>query len=241
MPLRDHFRPPVSARHSWDAFHAMWPANIVRHLFDTLPPGYAAAPGVHLGGFEVDVSTHQEDASFPANDAPGGAATATRTTPAPTATMEVDLSDQDEYEVLVYDDTYDRRLVAAVEIVSPRNKDRPVSRGAFAAKCAALLRRDVCVSIVDLVTVKQFNLYADTLRDVTAADPTIGATPPHVYTVTLRPRKPARQRPKLDVWFTPLELGRPLPSLPLWLAEDLWVMLDLEPTYEETCRVLHIA
>lgn len=79
MPLRDHSRPPVSARHSWDAFHAMWPGDIVRHLFGKLPPGYAAAPGVHLGGFEVDVSAHEEDASFPANDAPGGAATATRT------------------------------------------------------------------------------------------------------------------------------------------------------------------
>ena len=36
-------------------------------------------------------------------------------------------------------------------------------------------------------------------------------------------------------------LGHPLPTLPLWLSEDLWVMLDLEPTYEDTCRVLHIA
>jgi len=38
-----------------------------------------------------------------------------------------------------------------------------------------------------------------------------------------------------------LAVGRPLPTLPLWLAADLAVPLGLEPTYEETCRVLRIA
>jgi hypothetical protein len=38
-----------------------------------------------------------------------------------------------------------------------------------------------------------------------------------------------------------LEVGRPLPTLPLWLADDRAVPLDLEGTYEETCRVLRIS
>ena len=33
MPLRDHFRPPVESKHSWDELHGMWPAVIVQHLF----------------------------------------------------------------------------------------------------------------------------------------------------------------------------------------------------------------
>ena len=37
------------------------------------------------------------------------------------------------------------------------------------------------------------------------------------------------------------KLGQPLPTLPLWLDEDLSVPLDLEESYEETCRVLRIA
>lgn len=49
MPLRDHFRPPVESRHSWDELHGMWPAVIVQQLFPLLPEGYVAAPGVHLG------------------------------------------------------------------------------------------------------------------------------------------------------------------------------------------------
>jgi hypothetical protein len=99
----------------------------------------------------------------------------------------------------------------------------------------------VSVSIVDLVTVRQFNLYADLLELIDRTDATIGAEPPHLYVATMRVRKSARRKPRLDTWFYPLQLGGPLPSLPLWLAEDLVVKLDLEPAYEETCRVLHMA
>jgi hypothetical protein len=38
-----------------------------------------------------------------------------------------------------------------------------------------------------------------------------------------------------------LQLGRPLPTLPLWLAEKCAVPVELEASYEETCRVLRIA
>lgn len=38
----------------------------------------------------------------------------------------------------------------------------------------------------------------------------------------------------------PLMLGQPLPTLPLWLAENLAVPLELELSYEETCRSLRI-
>src|SRR6516225_664480 len=59
MPLRDHFRPPVENRHSWDELHGMWPAVIVQQLFPILPEGYVAAPRVHLGtAFEIDVSRY---------------------------------------------------------------------------------------------------------------------------------------------------------------------------------------
>jgi hypothetical protein len=59
----------------------------------------------------------------------------------------------------IYDDRYGRRLVAAIELISPSNKDRPESRRAFVGKVAALLQRGVCVSLVDVVTIRDFNLY----------------------------------------------------------------------------------
>ena len=36
------------------------------------------------------------------------------------------------------------------------------------------------------------------------------------------------------------EIGSPLPTLPLWLTESLYVPLELETTYENTCRGLRI-
>ena len=56
MPLRDHFRPPVNKKASWEGFHGMWPASIVQRLRKQLPPGYVAEPRVHLGTLmEIDV------------------------------------------------------------------------------------------------------------------------------------------------------------------------------------------
>ncbi len=190
MPLRDHFRPPVENKHSWDELHGMWPAAIVQQLFPILPEGYVAAPGVHLGtAFEIDVSVYEQDE--PADDEEAsngnsGVAVATWAPPQPTLTLETELPDQDEYEVRIYDARHGRRLVAAIELVSPANKDRPESRRAFVAKVAALLQRDVCVSLVDVVTIRQFNLYAELLELIGRTDPILGREPPALYAVTVR-------------------------------------------------------
>jgi hypothetical protein len=242
MPLRDHFRPPVDHKHSWDALHGGWPAMMVMKLSEMLPEGYAAAPGVRLGAaFEIDVSASER--AEPTEEALGdeGATPLAWKVPAPTLTLETDLPEQDEYEVRVYDAHRGRTLVAVIELVSPSNKDRPESRRAFVAKCAALLQKNVCVSIVDVVTVRQFNLYADLLDLIGCSDPSLGTEPPHLYAVTLRGRKRIRKRPLLDTWFSPMAVGQSLPTLPVWLDVDLGVSLDLESSYEETCRVLRIS
>lgn len=131
--------------------------------------------------------------------------------------------EQYAYEVLVFDLELERRLVAAVEIVSPVNKDRPESRQLFAAKCFNLLQRDVCVSIVDLVTIRQFSLYAELLALLGHSDVTL--SPTHsVYAVTCR-KRPGSPQAKVDSWFHPLAIGQPLPSLPLWLSDTRTVTL----------------
>ena len=40
--------------------------------------------------------------------------------------------------------------------------------------------------------------------------------------------------------FFSLAVGKPLPTLPLWLSDELNVSLDLEAGYEDTCRILRI-
>ncbi len=44
----------------------------------------------------------------------------------------------------------------------------------------------------------------------------------------------------MDNWYHPLEIGQALPTLPVWLKEAWAISLDLEASYEETCRTLRI-
>jgi hypothetical protein len=60
MPLRDHFRPPIDDRHSWDELHGGWPMVIVQKLGPKLPPEYVAAPRVHLGSAKTELPTPPE-------------------------------------------------------------------------------------------------------------------------------------------------------------------------------------
>jgi Protein of unknown function (DUF4058) len=244
MPLRDHFRPPLDDRRSWEGFHGTWPAMIVMGLNPKLPRRYIAEPRVHLGSsIEIDVATYEEEdagsSSVGETDNGGGVATALWAPPLPTLTVATDLADIDEYEVRVYDTKRAHRLVAAVEIVSPANKDRPEHRSAFVAKCFALLQNHVCVAIVDLVTTRNSNLYHDMMELFGENDPFLADGPPPLYAVACRWfRKDDAWT--LETWTHTLAVGRTLPTLPLWLAENLAVPLELELSYEETCRVLRI-
>ncbi len=244
MPLRDHFHSPVSRRSSWEGFHGTWPAIMVQQMAPRLPDGFVAEPRVHLGSYyEIDVCAfEQHEESEPgisfARESNVGIATAPQAPPAPTLTLDVEFPDLYAYEVLVFDLERDRRLVAAIEMVSPANKDRPESRRLLVAKCVNLLRQDVCLSIIDLVTIRQFNLYGELLELLGRRDPAVSAAPP-TYAVTCRKRQDSGQT-KMDTWFHPLAVGEPLPSLTVWLSETLKVSLELEASYEETCRVLRI-
>jgi hypothetical protein len=243
MPLRDHFRPPVSKRASCEVLHGGWPMVIVQQLRKRLPPGYVAGPHVHAGAqVESDVPTYVTDTARPEFDPSngnGGVATAVWAPAAPSVAVETALPDYDEYEVCVYDAELEQQLVAAIEIVSPGNIDRPEKRNAFVGKCAALLQKGVAVSIVDLVTVRHFNLYAELMAFIGQSDPTLGPEPPPTYAASCR-WLPRGKRAKLETWSHVLTVGRPLPTLPLWLTDVRVVPLDLEESYEKACYDLSI-
>ncbi len=248
MPLRDHFRPPLDDIASWEELHGAWPTVIVMTLNRKLPPRYVAAPRVHLGPYmEIDVSAYDKDerAASAATTGPGegegGVATAVWAPPRPTLDVITNLPDQDEYEVRIYDTKRHRRLVAAVEIVSPANKDRPENRRAFVTKCAALLQQRVSVAVVDLVTTRQFNLYGDLLEQIGETDPALAPEPqpPSLYAAACRWIRRGEAW-HFQTWNHPLALGQPLPTLPLWLTDDLAVPLELEASYEEACSILRL-
>jgi hypothetical protein len=248
MPLRDHFRPPLERRRHWGGFHAQWPAMIVLALGRKLPPRYVAEPRVQLGGSaEIDVGTFEEEEApssgrkhGPGDGEDGGVATAVWAPPQPTLTLITDLPAVAAYEIRVFDLESGNRLVAAVEFVSPANKDRPEHRRAFVAKCAALLQEQVSVTVVDLVTNRHFNLYGELLELIGETDPALAPEAPAVYAAACRGTMKDNAW-LLETWTYPVAVGQPLPTLPLWLADNLAVPLELEASYEETCRILRIA
>lgn len=238
MPLRDHFRPPVSDVASWEELHGAWPGAIAFRLNDLLPSDYRSGVKIHLGtAVEIDVPTFELQTSDKSGSDVAAEAVLEWKPASPTVLLESDELTPPDYEVQVYDQRHTRRLVAAVEIVSPRNKDRAEARNAFVSKCHALLQQEVCVTIVDLVTERSSNLFAELAERLGAKAPATASQ--RIYAVSCRNHR-FRGRVMLESWEHTLELGAVLPTLPLWISESQYVRLELERTYEETCRGLRI-
>ena len=239
MPLRDHFRPPVTDLASWEELHGAWPSTIAYRLNALLPPEYRSGVKIHLGSaVEIDVAAFElQNPGGSGNHDPSDAALEWKAA-SPTVLLETDELTPPEYEVRVYDQRHSRRLVAAVEIVSPRNKDRPEARAAFVSKCHAFLYQEVCVVIVDPVTERSANLYAELAERIRAKPPATADR--SLYAVSCRLRS-SRRGYQVEAWEQALEVGALLPTLPLWISESQYVPLELERTYEETCKGLRIA
>lgn len=202
-----------------------------------MPAEFRAIPQVHIGArVEIDVATFQlrEEEKAIGN----GATTAIWAPPQAKLAAQVDFADPDIFEVQVRDQGR-RRLVAAVELVSPANKDRPSHRREFAIKCASYLQQHVSVIIVDVVTERQDNLHGELMQLLDLPAAFVEAAPSTLYAVAYRLRV-GEDRPRLELWPEALTLGTALPTLPLWITGEVAVPLDLEASYQGACEALRI-
>jgi hypothetical protein len=238
MPLRDHFNEKNPQPFRWEGFHHQWAGTMVRRLNrGLLPSHYHAEPRVRLGTLvEIDAGTLERPATFVPETPRGSDGQLAVYSPSPPAlTLEANLSQDDLFEVQVYDDQLGD-LVAAIELISPGNKDRPQSRHDFVVKCASLLKAGVSLVLIDVVTERQANLFKELMEYLeirNLQNPLQGS----LYSCSLLPRG-SNGHARVDVWPETLRVGAVLPTLPLWLRDDLAVPLELELTYEETCRDL---
>jgi hypothetical protein len=158
----------------------------------------------------------------------------------PALAIAVDLAPVDGFEVQVFADDGDPRLAAAIELLSPRIKDRPAARPAFAVKCVGYLQQGSSVVVVDTVTTRRADVHG-TILSLLGIDGGVAVMPStNLSAVSYRAVGRDAQSQQLEAWPQPLGLGRPLPTLPLWIASDFSVPLDLQASYDMTCVDLRI-
>ena len=235
MPLLDHFHPPLLGHRHWEGFHGWWAAAIAGSLNEhLLPADYFAEFQVTLGTrVEVDVGTFNEGNGSDASRSDGAAtAVQTRVWAPPTPVAVLPAVFPDDFEVKVFNNLAGPTLVAAIELVSPGNKDRDEMRRAFAAKCAAYLQRGIGLVVVDIVTSRHANLHDELMALLGHISGFAFPTPTPLYATAYRPAH-RQERNEIDIWREPLALGQPLPILPLAVRGLGDLPMDLEATYTE--------
>jgi hypothetical protein len=237
MPLLDHFQPPLYPRRAWESFHARFTNSLADQLNEVLPRRYFAEVQIHLGSqVEADVAEFESPEPSDETDAPGGSgAVAIKAWAPPAAPLVMPAVFPDDLEVLVRDERDDARLVAVVELVSPRNKDRPESRLGFAAKSAAYLERGIGLVIIDVVTGRRFNLHNELIQILAIDSAFKMPEDMALYSVAYRPVRRG-ELDQIDAWPVVLELGEPLPVLPPALRGAGVIPLDPDAAYDDACR-----
>jgi hypothetical protein len=228
MVLLDHFRPPLSSRRHWHAFHNAWATYLATDLNQKLPEGFFAEPNVQFG-IEIDVAAFEETPPSPSKN--------TWQPPVPQQQLLYSPSPA-IVEVNILSDATGPTLRSAIELVSPANKDRPEHRRAFLVKCETYLRQGISLVVVDVVTTRQANFHQELLNSL-AANSTMKSTKP-LYAAAYHPIHLTEQT-QLDIWYETFDIGAVLPTLPLWLDMELCVPLMLQETYEQTCRSQRIS
>ncbi|MDY7014744.1 MAG: DUF4058 family protein [Cyanobacteriota bacterium] len=234
MALLDHFRPPLATKRHWHSFHNAWATYIAEDLNQRLPVGYFAESNVQFG-IEIDVATFEEERS---TDRRFYSATETadewHPTP-PTQVIPFETGAVEQVEVGIFSTEQSTHLIGAIEIVSPANKDRLSQRGVFVGKCQSYLEQGIGLIVIDIVTTRKPSLHLQLLQ-------TLGTSPnpkgDNLYATAYRVA--LEEFPQLEVWYELLELGRSLPTLPLWLKSGVGFPLDLEKTYNRTCQAQRI-
>ena len=197
-------------------------------LNHTLPEGYFAENNIHFG-IEIDVAALSKAREV-------GESRVAYTLPPPTQTLPVTII-SDVVEALVYSDVGGPTLVAAIELVSLANKDRPASRDAFVSKCAALAQQGIGLMIIDIVTGRKANLHNELLFRL--APPEWIPMESELYASAYH-LIDSNGGPALETWQESLALGKPLPTMPLFIGDGEFVMVDLNGTYLKTCVDLKI-
>jgi hypothetical protein len=234
MPLHDWTELP-----GWEGLHHLWITELLRWVKPRLPAGYRA----YIGSMPtVAVGAPPEKPDVGVRGWPDGAPAV----PPPSAEQPAGLEAPDE-EIAVatidpstalYVETRGR-LVAAVELVSPRNKDRPAARATYLSRYVGYLLEGVHLLLVDVHRRPLNFSFADRIaEELQIRQPSL----PPPLAVAYRVGEPVATGGRLlAIWRRPLAVGFPLPSLVLPITVDEQVQIDLEQTYSRAAADAYLS
>ncbi len=231
MPLHDW-----TDDRSWDSVHQLWINALLFWAQERLPAGYRAYLG-SVPGLSIGTEAGRSDLGARTWQ-PRGAETmapseslvelasagllrfATLLRPEPRAAVHVFRQGQ---------------LVAAVELVSPRNKDRPSSREFYRNRYLSYLWSGVHLMLIDVHRRPLGFSFVEAMAAEVECQLPVGP-PPHVVSWNAGGSTPEGGQ-FLDGWYRSLAVGEPLPTLPLALTAERSLLVDLESTYSEAAAV----
>ena len=119
--------------------------------------------------------------------------------------------------------------------ISPSMPTTPAS--GFASKCASVVQQGSGLVVVDAVTTRRSDLHAPIMVALGAAN--VESGPSETSAISYRATM-SNGEAEVQVWMSPLVVGKPLPTVPLWIATEQAVPLDLEASHAAACEDVRI-
>lgn len=223
MPLHDW-----KDDRGWDGVHHYWITHLALWLRPRLPAGFRAYLG-SVPGLTIETEVGRPDVGVRPWQPEGTPITA------PAATAELIAPDYRGVAKAAPDPQLavqivrHGQLIAAIELVSPRNKDRPSAREHYTARYLGYLLDGVHLLLVDVHPRPVGFSFADAIAaDLQFPQPPCPA--PHAVCWNVGGPLPEGGR-LLETWQRRLVVNEPLPSLPLPLTAEHSILVELEPSY----------
>jgi hypothetical protein len=238
MPLHDW-----SVLPGWDGVHQIWIVELLYWLKPRLPAGYRAYIGT-TPTFAIGAPT-EDRPDVGVRDWPQGNGPPPPVTPPPE--RPGDPGEEPEVEVAVTTLTTEKtvlveregQLIAAIELVSPRNKDRPSACTAYAAAYAAYLLKGVHLLLLDVHRRPLHFSFAERIAEELQFPEQPRCPAP--FAISYRIGEPAPNGGRiLGIWRGRLAVGEPLPPMRLALSVQESLVVDLEYTYGRAAEAAYL-
>ena len=222
------------------AFHHSWIEEISRALNrGILPADYYALPEQMAGAFGPDVLTLERQSGE--GNSPGHAIDSGGPVALLVAPPEVRLTAESEIEHYRRKQSHvavrhasDDSLIAVVEVVSPGNKASRGALRAFAQKAAEFLERGIHLLVLDVLPPTRLapeGIHGVIWEEITGED----YEAPRDEPLTLVAYESAAN---VRAYVEPVQVGRELRSMPLYLEPGGYVLVPLEQTYSDAFAAL---